>query len=174
MTRKRETSESGAALVEFALILPVFMILVLGVFSGAVVYNQKLDLAHATREGARFGSVLKTPDSGGTFTGACSSQTWAQCVQGVIVERSGGDLTTSGVCVALVNDDLTVYSENGHGQTDFATNGATASTLPCPNANDSPGRGTHVQVTAQRSGKIEALLFNWNMTLKSNASAKYE
>src|SRR2546421_5601474 len=87
--RKRNTSESGAALVEFALILPVFMIMVLGVFSGAVVYNQKLDLAHAAREGARFGAVLKTPGGGGTYTGSCAGQTWAQCVQGATVERSG-------------------------------------------------------------------------------------
>ena len=36
------------------------MIMVLGVFSGAVVYNQKLDLAHAAREGARFGAVPDT------------------------------------------------------------------------------------------------------------------
>jgi Flp pilus assembly protein TadG len=171
MTRMREKSESGAALVEFALILPVFMILVLGVFSGAVVYNQKLDLAHAAREGARFGSVLKTPGSGGTFTGACSGKTWAQCVQGVAVERSGNDLTTTGTCVALVKDDLSVYTETGHPATDFSTeSGGTT----CPNANDAAGRGMHVQVTGQRTGKIEALVLKWNMTLKSNASAKYE
>ena len=171
MVRKRKTSESGAALVEFALILPVFMILVLGVFSGAVVYNQKLDLSHAAREGARFGSVLKTPVNGGTFTGACSGQTWVQCVQGVVVDRSGGDLSasTGTVCVALVNDDTTVYTETGHGASDFSTNG----TSNC-DSSDSPGRGKHVQVVAQRTGKIEALVLKWNMQLKANASAKYE
>jgi Flp pilus assembly protein TadG len=167
MTRKRFTSESGAALVEFALILPVFMILVLGVFSGAIVYNQKLDLSHAAREGARAGSVLGT---NATLTGGCTGQTWAQCVQGLTVERSGGDLQTSGVCVALVNDNLTVYSYTNHTASYFSTNSGS----PCADANDSQGRGTHVQVTANRTGKIEALVLKWNMTLKANASAKYE
>jgi Flp pilus assembly protein TadG len=168
MTRKREKSESGAALVEFALILPVFMILVLGVFSGAIVYNQKLDLAHAAREGARFGSVLNTTAS---LTGNCASSSWASCVQGITVERSGGDLTTGGVCVALVKDDgVTVYSDTNHAASWFSTNGS----ANCPNANDSAGKGTHVQVTAERNGKIEALVLKWNMTLKSNASARYE
>lgn len=171
MSRKRSTSESGAALVEFALILPVFMILVLGVFSGATVYNQKLDLSHAAREGARFGSVLKTPGNGGTFTGACASQTWAQCVQGIVYDRSGGDLssTTGTVCVALVNDDTTVYSETGHGQSEFSTAGASN----C-DSSDSAGRGKHVQVVVQKTGKIEALVLKWNVNLKANASARYE
>ena len=49
----RHGVERGAALVEFTLILPVFMMMVLGTFTGAIAYNQKLDLAHAAREGAR-------------------------------------------------------------------------------------------------------------------------
>ena len=42
MNRLRsEPGERGAALVEFALILPVFMMLVLGMFSGGIAYNHK-------------------------------------------------------------------------------------------------------------------------------------
>lgn len=163
-------SESGAALVEFALILPVFMILVLGAFSGANIYNQKMDLTHASREGARFGSVLSTT---ATLTGACAgaTSTWATCVQGVAVERSAGDLTTGNTCVALMKDDgATVYSDSTHTTSYFSTNSGSA----CPNYTDSAGRGTHVVVTGQRNGKIEALVLSWNMTLKANASARYE
>ena len=58
MTRMRDKSESGAALVEFALLLPVFMALVLGMLSGGLIYNQKMDLTHATREGARYGAAI--------------------------------------------------------------------------------------------------------------------
>jgi Flp pilus assembly protein TadG len=39
LTSSRSRTERGAALVEFAIILPVFMIIVLGMFSGAVAYN---------------------------------------------------------------------------------------------------------------------------------------
>ena len=86
---------------------------------------------------------------------------------------SGGPVPTAGVCVALVKDNLSVYSEasTGHPATDFTTD---PGGVACPNANDSAGRGTHVQVTAQRTGKIEALVLKWNMALKSNANATYE
>lgn len=164
-------SEAGAALVEFALILPVFMILVLGAFSGANIYNQKMDLTHATREGARFGSVLSTT---ATLTGACAgaTSTWASCVQGVAVERSAGDLTTGNTCVALMKDDgTTVYSDNTHTAVYFSTQQGGAA---CTGYSDSPGRGTHVVVTGTRNGKIEALVLSWTMQLKANASARYE
>src|SRR5712691_4500636 len=65
--------ERGAAMVEFALLLPVFMMLVMGAFSGAIAYNQKLDLAHAAREGARYGATL--PENQATFTSPATN--WA-------------------------------------------------------------------------------------------------
>ena len=72
---RRHGVERGAALVEFALILPVFMILVLGTFTGAIAYNQKLDLAHAANEGARYGGTL--PQNQTTFTSpATNCRVW--------------------------------------------------------------------------------------------------
>ena len=65
---RRHGVERGAALVEFALILPVFMILVLGTFTGAIAYNQKLDLAHAARLALLEGGARVIED-----TGACTA-----------------------------------------------------------------------------------------------------
>src|SRR5207248_10905102 len=111
VVRIRKTSESGAALVEFALLLPVFMALVLGMFSGGVVYNQKMDLTHATREGARYGATVPT-------TQQCTTplNTWAQCVRDLVVARAAGDLSGSGtnVCVALVSGPSGAPISTGH------------------------------------------------------------
>ncbi len=53
----RRTREGGQSLVEFALILPIFMVLVLGLFDGArAVWNYNT-LAEAAREGSRYAIV---------------------------------------------------------------------------------------------------------------------
>ncbi len=46
-------SERGAAAVEFALILPVLILLVLGLMEYGRVYNVQVSLSNAAREGAR-------------------------------------------------------------------------------------------------------------------------
>ena len=81
MRRKRE--ESGAALVEFALLLPVFMALILGMFSGGIAYNQKLDLTHATREGARYGATVAVTNQ------FANGQNWASNVRAAAILYPG-------------------------------------------------------------------------------------
>lgn len=51
------TGHKGQSLVEFALILPVFMLIVLGIFDfGRAIYSYSA-LHNAAREGARYGAV---------------------------------------------------------------------------------------------------------------------
>lgn len=58
LDRRHRRSQSGAAAVEFALILPFLLALLLGVVDlGLAVYTQSV-LYHASREGARSGVVL--------------------------------------------------------------------------------------------------------------------
>ena len=47
-------SSEGAQLVEFALVLPLFLALVVGIFDFGQAYNLKQKLNNAAREGARF------------------------------------------------------------------------------------------------------------------------
>jgi Flp pilus assembly protein TadG len=58
--------ERGTALVEFALLLPVFVMLLLGLLTGANAYNLKGQLVHASREAARYGAT----DPTGAVSGA--------------------------------------------------------------------------------------------------------
>ena len=55
----------GQSLVEFAMIVPVFMLLLLGMLEFGFVFTHHLGLEYATREGARMGSAL----AGGSTTG---------------------------------------------------------------------------------------------------------
>jgi Flp pilus assembly protein TadG len=53
--------EGGTAVVEFALVLPLVLVLLLGIVEVAVIARTELQLVHATREGAR--EAAASPDS---------------------------------------------------------------------------------------------------------------
>ena len=60
MQRKLQ-SESGASAVEFALLLPVLMVILFGIIEfGMALYRQSI-LTNASREGARLGIVQSVP-----------------------------------------------------------------------------------------------------------------
>ena len=50
-------SEKGASAVEFAIILPILIILVFGIVEFGIAYNNYIALTHAAREGARLAAV---------------------------------------------------------------------------------------------------------------------
>src|SRR6266513_376229 len=101
-SQRQSDRERGAALVEFALVLPLVLMLTFGMVSSALAYNHKMDLIHAAREGARYGATLPRDQCIGS-PNPCGTSTWAQVVQSVVVQRSLGDVTAAEVCVALVS-----------------------------------------------------------------------
>ncbi len=56
MTRRERSS--GQALVEFAILVPAFMIVLFGMLEFGFVFSHHLTLEYATREGARVGAAL--------------------------------------------------------------------------------------------------------------------
>jgi Flp pilus assembly protein TadG len=52
----------GQALVEFALILPILMLLVTGLLQFGVLLSSQIAFVNGVREAARYGSVLQTAD----------------------------------------------------------------------------------------------------------------
>lgn len=56
--------ERGAALVEMALVAPILIVLLFGIWSVARAYNVKNTMDHAVREGARFGATIDPWDAG--------------------------------------------------------------------------------------------------------------
>ena len=65
--RIKFASQKGAALVEFAFILPLLMVITFGIIEfGVLMYNQQI-ITNASREGARAGivaSATRLPDTG--------------------------------------------------------------------------------------------------------------
>jgi len=54
---KNLAKERGASAVEFAIILPVLIMLVFGIVQFGVAFNKYISLTHAAREGARLAAV---------------------------------------------------------------------------------------------------------------------
>lgn len=61
-------SEKGAAAVEFALVVPLLLLLLIGMLEFGRVYNAQIELSGAAREGARTMAVHNDPAAARTAT----------------------------------------------------------------------------------------------------------
>ncbi|MBW1744397.1 MAG: pilus assembly protein [Deltaproteobacteria bacterium] len=64
-TRKRVRDEKGVAAVEFALVLPILLILLFGIVEFSLLLYDKAMITNAAREGARVGIVYDVIDPDG-------------------------------------------------------------------------------------------------------------
>jgi len=91
---RRRRGEGAQSLAEFALLVPIFLILVFGIIDFGMGLRAYITVAQATREGARYGSVGNPP---GTFTsggaGDCNGSTTTSVVGRVCGTLDGLDLT---------------------------------------------------------------------------------
>lgn len=107
---KHARSQKGSVLIEFAFVLPVFLLILFGVIFFSVALYNKTVLTMATREGARAGVVYVA----GTNTNAArisSANTAAtQVCQNHLI--SFGDAMAASISTTISGDILTV-SANG-------------------------------------------------------------
>ena len=65
--RSLRRNESGQALVEFALILPLLLVIAFAVLDFGKAYNYWIDSTHLSATGARWAAVNKNPGPGATL-----------------------------------------------------------------------------------------------------------
>jgi Flp pilus assembly protein TadG len=68
--RRSRTGQRGQGMVEFAIIVPVFLLMLLGMLEFGFVFTHNLSLEYATREGARVGATLS---DGNGVTATCNA-----------------------------------------------------------------------------------------------------
>ncbi|MFZ3063015.1 MAG: TadE family protein [Actinomycetota bacterium] len=54
---RKVKNENGSSAIEFALVLPVLVMLMVGIFQFGMAYSNYLAITHAAREGARLAAV---------------------------------------------------------------------------------------------------------------------
>jgi len=90
--RPRESSfaageeDSGAAAVEFAILLPLFLVLVFGLITGGIAFERWINVTQGAREASRFGATY-------SFQAAGSTEAWYTAVLNAAAENSGITLT---------------------------------------------------------------------------------
>ena len=106
---KKDKHEDGQAMVEFALVLPIFLLILCGIIDfGWLFYNQ-LSLNNACREGARY-AVVNTADGSNTqaiINHINNSTTTVFANDGVNIEieySSPADPTAGDITVSLEAD----------------------------------------------------------------------
>jgi Flp pilus assembly protein TadG len=90
----RGRSERGQTVVEFAVILQVFLLLLFGVYQGGVTYFHKLTLEQATRDGARTAIVQRSAGSASVTSKATAA-----------VRKTAGSLDGSQLSVTVTSSD---------------------------------------------------------------------
>lgn len=158
--------DRGAALVEFALLVPVLAALLLGIITGGNALATKNSMTNAVREAARLGATL--PDDP-------DWDTWAVRVRDRAVELSGGDLVASQVCVQVVQVAAgPPVTETVLGAFPTTASGGCTLAMTAP-ATPASSEGTCVvKVWGERDAELQAFFFTKTLTMESKAVGRYE
>lgn len=146
--------EGGANAVEFALVLPLLIVLIFGIAWGAIAYNRQLTLTQAARESARFGATLAVDvdDAGEVAAWRSSVEDRARDVAQGQLDMPGAD-----ICVFLEIDGVTVVNTHGG---------------PCLSSGSLSG--SRVEVETRAPARIEAVFVNSVLDLRGTSAARYE
>lgn len=155
-SRRRPRDERGIAVVEMALVLPLAMALLLGIFTSGSAYFKKISLVDSTRDGARYGASLKV--------GNLSLADWRQAVRNRVAELSGGQLEAADVCAELVNPRLQPLDTSCG--VSYPSGAASDPSFIKP--------ASVVKVSVAKVTKLEFIFFSTSPTLSAKVAARYE
>jgi Flp pilus assembly protein TadG len=155
--RRRPERGRGAALVEFALVTPVLVCLVLGIVTGGFALSIKNSMTNAVREGARVGATLP------------NTSTWGTSVRDRVVSLAGGDLTSAQVCV-----ELRQVTSSGSTVLQAEPSSCSLSMSPPAIPATAPVGSCVSRVWARRTAEIQAFFFTRDVALTAGAVGQYE
>jgi Flp pilus assembly protein TadG len=155
--RTRAFSERGAAALEFALIVPMLMMLLLGTVTSGLVYSNHLTATNAVREAARYGAA----------SDATVAATWTASVQTRLQQiyfgATGSTPTDDEICVDLVMANGTVLASDG---------GTSCGTQPAAPTGMTTG-SCAVRVWMAHPERIQLVVTDLNLTIGAQSVAYY-
>lgn len=164
------TGERGAVVVEFALILPVLMMLLLGMVSGASAWNQSQSLGQGSRVAARYAATLPLPASDADMPA------WLDSLIDRSVTASEGNMgsTVDGraVCVAYVDPAGSAPDKTFSRRLDAA--GVRTSGVDTCFDDGQSTTDRRIQVVLQRSGILDIGFHRQTLSLRRQVVYRYE
>lgn len=165
----RLTDEEGAQLVEFAFVLPVLLVLLMGIITGGIAFSRSIAVDNAARESARYGATLPVD---------IDMDTWLNDVADVAIGSATGDLDDGeqgrGVCVAYVHPDGG-SPEDQTTRIVVDTAGVRAITVGATCfADGRPNDERRVQVQLERESDLVLVFWNRTLAQLGESTARFE
>jgi hypothetical protein len=183
----RSTLDRGAAAVEFALLIPIFVMLTFGMLSAGLAFWHNIGLTQGARDAARLGATYPI----GTDTNEKPMPDWLQMVANTAAAEAGWDITGGTDAANLDAGDLNGAGENGFVCAAFVAgsvseSGLTSDSLFFGRAGNEPGGVTggqcysdgrdedRVQVRIHREADFNAIFVSTTWDLNTRSSILYE
>ncbi len=167
---KQRSTDRGASLVELALALPLLVMLLVGMVSAGIAYNNQLALTHAAREGGRYGATL--PVAAGAMNA------WLNEVSDQAIADATGALDDGVdgryVCVAYVHPNGTASNDT---TTRIVIDPSRPGTIEPGDdcfTDSRPPDERRVQVLVRRNVDFSVVFFSWDLTLDAEAVNRFE
>ena len=104
--RRKNRNQRGAAAVEFALVLPVLVLLLVGIIEFSLALYDKAVITNASREGARAGILFRDPAlTDSEMTNLVNGVVTNYCQTRMITFGSPADVTTTVEREAIASGD---------------------------------------------------------------------
>lgn len=160
---RRHHDDRGAALVEFALLLPLLALLLFGTITGGLTLSRQNSVKNAAREGTRFGAINPMGDPVDLVT--YLDQVIVQVENAAHPDLKAG-VDGKSICAAFIAESGTVTRRTK------TNTGTTSGTTAC--FDDSPLGYDRVQVSVQRRSEINAILYSNNVLIEARSVTRYE
>jgi hypothetical protein len=167
-SRKPGRDDRGGILVEFGLVVPIFVMVILGAVTTGLGYNTNNSLNNGAREADRYGATL---DIDGDL------HTWLGLVADAAVLSTSGEISegveSREICVAYVHPEGTAPTDSTTALLRDGAGEVIASGATCFD----DGRASserRVQVLLGRDAEIQAVVFETSIGLEATAVVRYE
>jgi TadE-like protein len=171
--------DAGASAVEFALLLPIFVMLTFGTLTGGIAFWHHIELTQGARDAARLGATSPISAVAPAPSGEKTIGDWLTMVATVAATESGwgglADVSAADsgafICVAYVS------GEDGSISTNRMIVGVVKESdglLESGGCFADDRAESRVQVLIRRDAELNAVLFNSDLELRTRSSIPYE
>ena len=167
----RHHRERGAVAVEFALVLPLLVMLLLGLITYGVTFSQGIGLTNAVREGSRFAASTAADSSGASLDWTSWTADVISRTRVVQMDDAGSEST---ICVRLLKNTSTVPAAPSQVATECSIGAVPLTSLTTPTPPNVPSNSCFVMVWGGRTFHLDAFVFQHDGVLERKSLARYE
>src|SRR5665811_2437938 len=165
-----QPDEDGAALVEFAILAPLLIMLLFGIVTAGLAFNHSISLTHSAREASRQAATLPVSNF-------ANLDLWLDAVLAQVIDDADGSLDAGvpgrTICVAYVHPSGTLSTDVTRSVTRDPSGTDVYASSPCF-TDGRPGGERRVQVVVERDVDFNVILWSTMVRIDSEGVSRYE